>query len=535
MKKIIKISLFITIMFMSLFITSTVKAATATITADNKEVEVGGKVTLSININAASWSLTASGDGIATKKYADVTSDGMVENKTETITLDTSKEGPKTISLKGTVSEPSGEGTKKTDVDTSVTVTVKAKAQQENPSGGNNGNTNNGTTTQTPENPPKEPEPKKVKLTSLKINSTTYIKQLKTNLSATVEGQEDITLRPETSDGSSCTITNSTNGETYTVKSKASQKVKLNEGTNRITVKGKFDETYTVTVTNKKKEEETEPNVMEEPKPEEVKVILKSLNVKGVKLATEENEEEEKIDLILTPEFSSEVYEYTLNIPEEQNDITKLDIEAIGDKEDFTIEITGNENLVDGENIITILVKSKDGEKIATYQIKVIKEAKVVEAVTTPVLDVTPNTATYDETKDLIKVAIAGGVALISIVGIVFIVIQYKYGNKKEDDDEDIRINTKSFASVGFENENEEEEDIEEDILEDYKENTHIEDEQSLLIDETKKDIKDIKVENNRKNKAKREKKKEEFEDVEDTFEILKEDNTPSRKKGKHF
>ncbi len=228
MKKIIKISLFIAIMFMSLFITSKVKAATATITANNKEVEVGGKVTLSININAASWSLTASGDGIPTKKYADVTSDGTVGNKTETITLDTSVVGPKTIKLIGTVSEPSGDGTKKTDINTSVTVTVKAKTQTNNPTNITGGNTNNsntsggnasgGTTTSTP-----APEPEKVKLQSLKINSTTYIKQLKTNLSVTVEGQEEISLLPKTSDGSSCKITNSTNKETKNVKSGATR------------------------------------------------------------------------------------------------------------------------------------------------------------------------------------------------------------------------------------------------------------------------------------------------------------------------
>ena len=105
-----------------------------------------------------------------------------------------------------------------------ATVTVKAKAQTNNPStpsGGNNGNSNtsggngsSGTTT---------PEPEKVKLQSLKINSTLYKNQLKTNLSVTVEGQEEISLLPKTSDGSSCKITNTTNKETKTVKSGATR------------------------------------------------------------------------------------------------------------------------------------------------------------------------------------------------------------------------------------------------------------------------------------------------------------------------
>ena len=39
----------------------------------------------------------------------------------------------------------------------------------------------------------------------------------------------------------------------------------------------------------------------------------------------------------------------------------------------MTIEILGNENLQMGENVITILVKSEDGQEIYTYQIIVTK------------------------------------------------------------------------------------------------------------------------------------------------------------------
>lgn len=119
-------------------------------------------------------------------------------------------------------------GTAVANSSATATVTVKAKTQTNNPTTITGGNTNNsntsggnasgGTTTSTP-----APEPEKVKLQSLKINSTTYIKQLKTNLSVTVEGQEEISLLPKTSDGSSCKITNSTNKETKNVKSGATR------------------------------------------------------------------------------------------------------------------------------------------------------------------------------------------------------------------------------------------------------------------------------------------------------------------------
>ena len=397
-----------------------------------------------------------------------------------------------------------------------ATVTVKAKTSTNNPNGGNTGNTSGGT-----QNPKPDTESEKVKLQSLKINNTTYKKQLKTNLYVTVEAQEEITLLPKTTDGSSCTITNSTNKETKTVKSGVSQKIKLNEGTNKITIKGSFDETYTIIVTNKKKEEETEPNVIEEPE-EEQKIILKNLIVKGIKLATEENEEEEKIDLILTPEFSSEVYEYTLNIPEEQNDIIKLDIEAIGDKEDFTIEIMGNENLVYGENIITILVKSKDGEKTAEYKIKVNKVEKVAEVVTEPVLDETPNTGVEDNFKDIIKLIIGGFTVLIAVVAIVIVLIKFR---KKEDDEE-----IEQFNNTELENDEVKRQEGNADNVS-SEDNNH-----SKGIDFTSILKNKIEEKNEVSNRKRMERERnEELESTEETFEVLKEENTISKKKGKHF
>ena len=323
-------------------------------------------------------------------------------------------------------------------------------------------------------------------------------------------------------------------------------KIKLNEGTNKITVTGSFGETYTITVNNKPKEEETPPNVMEEPKPEDVKIILKSLTIKGVKPATEENEEE-KVDLILTPAFSSEVYEYTIDIPKEQNDITKLDIEAIGDKEDFKIEVTGNENLVDGENLITILVKSKDGERTAEYKIKVNKEGEEVEAVATPVLDETPDTGTNDNSKTIIKVAIVGVIALIAAIAIIIVLIKYRNSKKEEEE-------LNAFGNSKLE---EEKENILEDLARkrnwgkedtskiEFEENIGIEPEEDMKYEQTYNEEKDnkskgidfasiLKNKITEKNEISS-RRREISEDVEETFEVLKEEDTSTKKRGKHF
>lgn len=71
----------------------------------------------------------------------------------------------------------------------------------------------------------------------------------------------------------------------------------------------------------------------------------------------------------LTPNFSTNVYEYKLDIEDET--VTSLDVNANSTVEGATVDIAGNNNLKLGENIITILVKSEDGEEIVTYQIVV--------------------------------------------------------------------------------------------------------------------------------------------------------------------
>ena len=53
--------------------------------------------------------------------------------------------------------------------------------------------------------------------------------------------------------------------------------------------------------------------------------------------------------------------------------MSKLDIDAVATDKDAIIEILGNENLQQGENTITILVRNDKIEKTATYQVTVNK------------------------------------------------------------------------------------------------------------------------------------------------------------------
>ena len=82
-------------------------------------------------------------------------------------------------------------------------------------------------------------------------------------------------------------------------------------------------------------------------------------------------------DTNIENKFKTDIYEYSIDI----EDVSKLEIEAIANDEKATVEILGNEDLQEGENIITIIVSSEDGEEKVTYQIKASKEVKKVEPI----------------------------------------------------------------------------------------------------------------------------------------------------------
>ena len=94
--------------------------------------------------------------------------------------------------------------------------------------------------------------------------------------------------------------------------------------------------------------------------------------------------------ITLSPEFSSEVLEYDGGTIKLNDD--KLEIYAYPKNENAKVEIIGNENLVFGENTITIKVTSEDGSTTKEYVIKFVKEEEVVE--TNSLTDVSTNDTT---------------------------------------------------------------------------------------------------------------------------------------------
>ena len=143
--------------------------------------------------------------------------------------------------------------------------------------------------------------------------------------------------------------------------------------------------------------------------------------------------------MILTPEFSNEVLEYdggTVRLSED-----KLEIYAYPTNENAKVEIIGNENLVDGENTVTIKVTSEDGTSTKEYVIKFIKETgeetQALEDEGTNSENEAKNWLT-DIFKDLGRKAKANSLILLMYLFIIveFVQIVYLYKEVKKKDEE---------------------------------------------------------------------------------------------------
>ncbi len=397
-------------------------AASASIKASKNTIYVGESTKITVSVNSSeTWSLRiTSAGGKLTGTPTDADAAGSEVSK-QVISCDFTADtaGTYKISLSG---EIAGSDLKKQSVSSSVTITVKNKEQ----------------TPVTPSNNDVPQETKPTTTTTTK-SSNNYLASLKIS-----EG----TLSPKFSfrtykytvdvgeEVDSIKVTASAEHNKAKVSGTGTKTLKPGENKINIIVKAEDGKERTYTITVNKQDSE---------------VLLKSLKLQGVK------SEEEKVDLSYSPEFSSEVYEYSVNVA---NDITKIDVEAVASKEDYKVEITGNDDLKDGENIITILVKAKDSDKVTTYKIKVIKE-EAIEAVAT--LDETPQTGEENGVdEDIMKIAIVTFTALVAIAGIVFAVIEYNYSKKHKNEE----MGEIPYSNIGFKDE----EPDKKDILEDQKE-----------------------------------------------------------------
>lgn len=75
-------------------------------------------------------------------------------------------------------------------------------------------------------------------------------------------------------------------------------------------------------------------------------------------------------EIFLNKEISDDVFEYSCDV---YSDVNKIQIETTSEKSDANITITGNENLKEGQNTITIALKDDSGKE-TIYKIQVNKQ-----------------------------------------------------------------------------------------------------------------------------------------------------------------
>ena len=376
MKTKIKASIFAIFMLVIIGISSKVQAASASISATKTTATVGDSVTITVNVNAAAWNLKVTGSGVSGGSVVGYDADGANTSTTKTYSLSTSSAGTYTIYLTGDVTD--GSTDVNSGVSTSVTVQVNnpapvtpttppettTKPSTDNSSSNNSSSTNNnkpstntskpstGTTTTTK---PKEEEKK---------SNDSTLKSL------VIEGYElypvfdantrDYNLRV-TNDITKLTVVPTVND------GKASYKV---QGSTEELLVGKNVITVVVTA-----EDGSSSNYIIN-----VTRDREGLNVEHIKFFYID-EAGVKQELALNPTFSVEFFEYDLGSISHL--ISKLEVDVLANFEEAKIEVTGNENLVEGENTITITVtmpseSEEEADEVLTYTIKVQKQAEPV-------------------------------------------------------------------------------------------------------------------------------------------------------------
>ena len=155
-------------------------------------------------------------------------------------------------------------------------------------------------------------------------------------------------------------------------------------------------------------------------------------------------------NIVLSPEFKSDVLEYTAEV---ENDVNELKIKYELVNDESKAEIIGGTNLISGENIVKIHVESKDKLTTKDYIIKVIKKdeessSDISSSSTVPVI---PEDG--DDNNKLISIILIALFAVILIV-VAFVVI---FKKKKEDTKVEKTLKNDAKPDVTISHDNDEE------------------------------------------------------------------------------
>ena len=308
----------------------------------------------------------------------------------------------------------------------------------------------------------------------------------------------------------------------YKTESKAKVKVTGNDnlevGTNIInvvvTAQDGTTKTYKIKVTKLATEDNKPGNVIDEEN--DLNLYLTSLSIDGLELS---------------PAFDKNVFSYTTTIDMDTNDMSEVKVNAEANDSKATVEITGNTNLVEGENLINIVVKGTESSEQTVYQITVNKISQASEIASNNI---------FDKIKNIKReYLIIGGFIFIVVVIIIILIINHIRNKKYYDEmDED------GYYDNNEENENETSnfnERPQDNFIEElYKKRNNGE----KLNKQDEETIEDIENENDRIfNKPKKgetveyseDTEKEDIEEEQKDEPDFLEERKEKRRKGKHF
>lgn len=203
----------------------------------------------------------------------------------------------------------------------------------------------------------------------------------------------------------------------------------------------------------------------------------------------------------LNPEFDSNIYEYTI----EKTNTAELNITATPSSSSAEVEILGNTDFQVGENIVTILVKSSNGEDVTTYQITVNVAQSDAIAVD------------EDNSSDNKKMYLYIGLGVVGVIILIIIIASVK-NHKKDDVVEEVNLYNGMYNPRGN--------DEEDDTPSVDTNNLPKLDNEDLPKSLRKNDF-EKKLEEKQNKMSERSKKIDEFYNTQD-------DNTREKRKGKH-
>lgn len=394
-----------------------VKATTISINPTNPKVGDTVTITVSVpNVHTSTVTANVSGAVSGTIKVVGGDLSGNPSTYSNSASYYCSKEGTINVAITSDSSAVLNGEYINVGASTSVKVTSASSGSgsSSGSSSGSNSNSSSGNSSQTDSKPAEKSSNANLSNLGIKPNDFTGFKSGTTTYNVTVPNEVDSV-------------------EVYATKADSKAKItgtgtkSLQEGENAlsvvVTAENGNTKTYTINVTREaaKEEENTEEEI-------EAKKGLTSISINNLEL---------------NPEFATDVYEYTVKYIGEE---TSLDITTVPTDANYKTEILGNEELKEGENIVTILVTDAEGNNIATYQLIVNKELKA------EVVENTEEKTTNDDFQKMI--VIAGGIAVLIIILILIIIIRHKRN----------KAYAEEFSGVPFSKLKDEDEDYENEL-----------------------------------------------------------------------